>query len=295
MAQTADAIQYLAGRATSRRPFFLVLSWGPPHNPYTSAPLRFRSMYQADKLILRPNVPVSVAKATRDDLAGYYAHCSALDECLGRLREALTQTGLGSNTLVVFTSDHGDMLGSHGMQRKQKPYDESTRVPLLLHGASGMGLSARPLDTPFNSEDLMPTILGLCGVKIPRSVEGKNFSPELRGKHGATETAALLTCVTPFGEWTRRRGGQEYRGVRTDRYTYVRNRAGPWLLFDNQTDPFQTNNLVNAPSSRQVQTKLENVLSTKLKKDGDRFEPGETYIKKWSYQVGENGTVPYEK
>ena len=73
--------------------------------------------------------------------------------------------------MLVFTSDHGDMLGSQGLRKKQKPYDESIRVPLLFRWPKGLKPGIH-LDFPINSEDLMPSILGLCGVKIPKSVEG---------------------------------------------------------------------------------------------------------------------------
>ena len=96
-----------------------------------------------------------------------------------------------------------------------------------------------------------------------------------------------------FGQWERRQGGREYRGIRTARYTYVRDRSGPWLLFDNRADPEQCRNLVNFPGYSALQTKLEDVLVRKLKSSGDEFLPAEAYIKKWGYAVDTNGTVPY--
>src|SRR2546421_240831 len=83
---------------------------------------------------------------------------AALDDCLGQLRAALKETGLDQNTLLLFTSDHGDMLGSHGGRNKQQPYDESIRVPLLLCWPATFGAAPRKLDAPINSEDLMPTV-----------------------------------------------------------------------------------------------------------------------------------------
>ena len=227
-------------------------------------------------------------------LAGYYAHCTALDDCVGELLKTLAENGLAGNTLVVFTSDHGDMLGSQGLHKKQKPYDESIRVPLLCR-LPGRLSSALQLDCPISSEDLMSTILGLCGVKIPRTVEGLDFSHYMRGGKAPGDGAALLTCVSPFGEWDRAHGGREYRGIRTRRYTYIRDLAGPWLLFDNEADVFQTNNLANSPSHAAEQKDLDALLRRKLKKADDRFLPGAEYVKKWGYQVDANGTVAYER
>src|SRR5439155_27289766 len=114
------------------RPFLLWLAWGPPHDPYLTAPPEYRALYDPARLVLRPNVPASMAPELRKNLAGYYAHCSALDAAMGELIQTLQETGLAEITILVFTADHGDMLGSHGMMKKQKPFDESVRVPFLL-------------------------------------------------------------------------------------------------------------------------------------------------------------------
>ena len=142
-AQTRAAQGYIRGRARRNRPFLLVLSWGPPHNPYRTAPARFRAMYNPARIQLRPNVPPGARARARADLAGYYAHCTALDQYVGDLLATLHQAGLADSTIFVFTSDHGDMLGSHGQHRKQRPWDESILVPFLLHWPAGLGREPR--------------------------------------------------------------------------------------------------------------------------------------------------------
>ena len=102
-----------------------------------------------------------------------------------------------------------------------------------------------------------------------------------------------ISCVAPFGQWTRKLGGREYRGLRTTRYTYVRDLSGPWLLFDNETDPYQMDNLVGRPEQAVLQAELEARLKRKLRKTGDRFLPGADYIKKRGYKLDATGTVPY--
>jgi arylsulfatase A-like enzyme len=295
IAQTQDAQQYLRDHAQSHKPFFLFLAWGPPHDPYFTAPEKYRAQYDPAKLTLRPNVPEAGSANARKTLAGYYAHCTALDDCLGELRRTLQEAGLAENTLLVFTSDHGDMLGSQGAYKKQRPWDEAIRVPLLMHWPKVLGVKARQLDAPINSEDLMPTLLGLCGVPIPKSVEGLDYSRYVRGGKNPGDDATVIMCVSPFGEWLRRIGGKEYRGVLTTRYTYVRDLNGPWLLYDNQTDPCQTNNLANQPKHSRLQARLEAKLTRKLKERHDDFLPGDAYIKQWGYKVDANGTVPYER
>lgn len=294
IAQTRDAQQFLRARTNSATPFFLFLAWGPPHDPYQTAPPEYRGMYHADHLQLRGNIPEATVPDARKALAGYYAHCSALDQCVGDLMQTLRETGLEENTLVVFTSDHGDLLGAHGGFNKQQPYDESIRVPLLFSWPQGLGRSPRQLAALINTEDMMPTLLGLCRIKIPKSVEGTDFSRFLRGGKDPSDGAALMSCIAPFGQWERHRGGREYRGIRTPRYTYARDLSGPWLLFDNLADPYQTENLANTPAHARLQAELDRVLQRKLKRNGDSFAPGGTYTRQWGYRVNANGTVPYD-
>ena len=293
IAQTKDAEQYLRDHAKGDKPFILFLSWGPPHNPYQTAPAKYRAMYKPGQMILRPNVPAADQGQARQDLAGYYAHCTALDDCVGGLMQTLRATGLASNTIVLFTADHGALLGSHGQYHKQQPWDESIRVPLLLRWPAGLGANGQRRDALISSEDIMPTLLGLCGAPIPKTVEGLDYSGYLHGGKNPSDGATLISCPAPFGEWDRQHGGREYRGVRTERYTYVRDLKGPWLLFDDQTDPYQTNNLVNEPDGKKLQAQLDVILQRKLKSTGDQFLPAADYIKKWGYSVGNNGTVPY--
>jgi len=293
IAQTKDAQEYLRSRAKDQKPFLLFLAWGPPHDPYGTAPEKYRNLYHADELQLRGNVPEGMTRQARKTLVGYYGHCSALDDCMGELRATLKETGLDKNTIVIFTADHGDLQASHNFYHKQQPYDESVRVPFLVSLPERYGAKPRKFDAPICSEDLMPTILGLCGVAIPASVEGKDYSKHLLGGESPSDGAALITCVAPFGQWTRQMGGKEYRGVRTTRYTYVRDLNGPWLLYDNQNDPFQLDNLVGKPELSAKQAELETILQRKLKEQKDEFLPARTYIEKWGYKVDASGTVPY--
>ena len=290
IAQTRDAQHYLHERDGSK-PFLLVLSWGPPHNPYETAPGEYRQRYRAEDIVLRPNVPPDCAAEARAWLAGYYAHCTALDDCVGALLDTLEETGLAQNTIFVFTSDHGDMLGSQGTERKQKPWEESIRVPFLLRCTD---VSARATDALINSPDLMPTLLGLCDIPVPASVEGLDFSSHIRkGAPDPADGAALLACYHPFGEWSRQGGGREFRGLRTRRHTYTRTLDGPWQLFDNQEDPWQQRNLVDDPASRALRNQLDERLDAMLEQRGDEFLHGDEYIRQWGYTVDESGTVPY--
>lgn len=292
IAQTRDAQQYIRGRQ-SDAPFLMVLSWGPPHAPYDTAPEKYRDLYRPDDIELPDNVPATHAAIARQELAGYYAHCTALDDCVGDLLGTLGETGIDDDTVFLFFSDHGDMLQAHGMDKKQKPWDESIRIPFLLRYPALLGNRGRQLDALVDLPDIMPTLLGLCGIPIPGSVEGLDYSHYLQGGDDPSDGAALLTCPHPFGQWWPGRGGRAYRGLRTGRHTYARVLEGPWLLYDNQADPLQRENLIGRREHRDLLHELDAWLQRRLDAAGDEFLPSLEYIRRFGYRTDERGTVPY--
>lgn len=281
--QTDSAISFID--KNKNNPFLLVLSWGPPHDPYQTAPEEYRKMYDPARLKLRPNVPDSLQAKARKDLAGYYAHCTALDKSAGDLLNALKRAGIEENTILLFTSDHGDMLYSQGKVRKQKPWDESVLVPLLVHYPAGLGVVKRELALPFSNVDILPTLLAISNMEIPETVEGNNYAAVLTGRQKPTgNEAALIQVPVPFHENNFLNGGKEYRGIRTKRYTYVRDLQGPWLLYDNAKDPFQLKNLIGSPAYADVQAKLERTLRAKLADAKDHFLTADEYMRQWNYR-----------
>ncbi len=277
IAQTRDACRYIAEHAKSATPYLLVLSWGPPHDPYHTAPERYRSLYRDREILLRPNIPRSCAAEAQQDLRGYYAHSTALDDCFAELLAALHATGTADDTIVVFTSDHGDMLQSQGLRFKAVPWEESLRIPLLLRYPRVFGSAGHRFPGLINTPDIMPTLLALAGVPVPASVQGSDYwSPPDQEQPRAPATSALLTM--PVSLMTRSYGIAEYRGVRTDRYTYVRASTGPWLLYDRATDPHEMRNLCGRAEAQVIQAQLEAELAEWLTRTGDEFLPGSTLV-----------------
>ncbi len=293
-AQTEDASQYIKKHAKGDNPFLLFLSWGPPHDPYHTAPEKYRKMYSPDSITLRPNVPAEHEKRARNHIAGYYAHCTALDEMVGKLRQTLIEAEIEQETIVLFFSDHGDLLGSQGGYNKQQPYDESIRIPMIFYIPEKFGGRTANLDALINLEDVMPTLLGLSGANIPSEVEGIDYSTYLKGGANPGDTVTVITSVMPYGQWNRDRGGKEFRGLRSTRYTYVKNLNGPWLFFDNEKDPYQMDNLVGNPKYSDLVNSFDRLLSEKLVSYGDEFLPGMEYVRKWNYpELDKTGTVPF--
>jgi arylsulfatase A-like enzyme len=166
------------------------------------------------------------------------------------------------------------------LPRKQFPWDESIRVPFLVRYPRQLGRRKRELITPIDAPDIMPTLLGLAGIAVPESVQGTDYSGVMRGRvKEENEPSALLNLPVSFSV-IRRHGFAEYRGVRTPRYTYVRSIHGPWLLYDNEADPYQKQNLAGKDKFRELQARLEKVLDKKLKSAGDEFLPGSRYVER---------------
>jgi len=281
--QTDLMLEFLNG-LDDRRPFLGVLSWGPPHDPYDQVPREFQDLYDINSLDPLPNVDVddvrknplvrrlTVAQMTRD----YYAAYSALDAEVGRLVRHLDELGRSRDTIVCFVSDHGDMLGAHGYLFKQQPYEESVRIPLILRWPDGLPEGSTD-DQLIGVVDLAPTLLGLAGLPVPTEFQGSDLSRSLgRGDPGAD--ALLLASVVSFSQ-SFMQGVPEWRGVRTARHTYVETVGRtPWLLFDNENDPWQMNNLVSEEADQATRAQLGDALSRLLQETGDPFEPQEVMV-----------------
>ena len=289
-AQTNDARKYIVEQVDNDQPFILMISYGPPHPSSPPAPEEYRALYPVDDIELPPNVPAEYHKEARLRLQHYYAHGTAIDECVGDLMQTIEESGIAENTIFVFTSDHGGMLLSHGLpfEWKQVAWDESAHVPFLLRFPAAHGHQGRVIGTPFNTPDILPTLLGLAKVKIPDSVEGDDLSALITKGTEFKNRSVLYMSVAPIvGQ------GEAHRSLRTERYTYVRNLEGPWLLFDDLQDPWQMNNLIGKATHATLQRELDAELQDHLRKIGDDFRPPQSYIEEWGYDLGQVNEIPF--
>jgi arylsulfatase A-like enzyme len=289
--ETEDAIRYISQNAKNEKPFLLFLSWGAPHFPHNNAPEEMQKLFVPDNLSLPANVPDAMAAVSRKEAAGYYAHIAALDKCLGELQQAIAEAGISENTIFIFTSDHGEMMGSQGVRptQKQVPWAESVRVPFLLQYPRRFGSEGIRISTPLNTPDILPTMLALSGIRVPGTIEGDDLTGVMRNPKKVKERAALIMSVSPFTGVLK----EEYRGIYTSRYTYVESLKGPWLMYDNLNDPLQLNNLAVNPEFSTLREELGSSLREELKKAGDEFKPRDHYISKWGYKVNKHGYIDY--
>ncbi|MHC4123990.1 MAG: sulfatase family protein [Planctomycetota bacterium] len=306
--ETTRAIKFLQEHKSkySTSPFFLALSWAPPHWgcpswDYAEYPEEFK-IYKPSEINIPPNVPKEIESLARKEIANYYGTITALDAQVGRILDALDKLKFANNTIVVFTSDHGDHLSSHGYGKpienkfelpfykctsKATPYNESIHIPLIIKYPPE-GLKGIRADSLISSVDIMPTLLGLCGVRIPDDVQGDDLSHVVLDKDGIEKDSVYLQILGP-GWPTRDKWVGYWRGVRTKRWVYARwldNEYGP-VLFDCKNDPYEMNNLAGKQEYGQIQERLEKRLKKWMKETDDPFETGKRDKKKKMLMLGQ--------
>ena len=154
---------------------------------------------------------------------------------------------------------------------------------MLIRYPEKLGKKSIAIHKPIGTPDILPTLLGLSDIKIPATIDGKDVSAGNLQPSKYPIDAALIMLPVPFHEYNFGNGGREYRGVRTERYTYARKLNRPWLLYDNKTDPYQQNNLINKPDYQALLQSLEATISKKLKENNNQFLPADAYMKLWNY------------
>lgn len=243
------------------RPFLLVTSFLKPHDPVTPAE-RFMKMFHApdmklpstwDKVNLS-TVPYLVRKrieynhATpelRDPeqakrrIAAYYASLAQSDDCAGKVLQALRELGLERDTIVLYTSDHGDMLGAHGIWGKNLFYEQSAGVPLMFR-VPGLTPANSRCETPVSLVQLLPTLTDLCGIPTPTGIDGTSFAANLR-EPGRTEETTVFSEINLN---TRHSGYM----VRHGNYKYCYYPHDMPELYDLLTDPQEMKNLALLPA-----------------------------------------------
>jgi choline-sulfatase len=237
-----------------------------PH-PEWYAPEEFHKLYKPEDMpvpgtIYEPseNVPEIIRRRQkvaerytedqiRNIMAAYYANVSYLDDNIGRLLKALESLDLDKRTIVVYTSDHGDMLFEHGMLQKHCFFEGAVTVPFLIRHPQISGGHSN--DSLVSLIDILPTMLDLTGVGIPDSVEGESLVPLLESGKGRTDNAVF----SEFYKW-----GYAERMVRKDNWKYIHSEGQPSQLYDLDNDPVEVNNLASDQNHAEVCERLEEAI-----------------------------------
>ena len=260
------------------KPFFLAVGFVRPHVPLV-APRKYFAPYAIDEMVLPPKIPgdwddIPKTPGNRRTsqhlqmdirqqkklIRAYYASVSYMDAMIGKVMEALKESGQRENTIVIFTSDHGYHLGEHDLWSKVSIHEESARVPLII------SMPSKPpavCDSLVELIDLYPTVSKLCGLKIPANIQGKDISRMLDDPQVKVRDAILCS-----GQ------GRLYREDRWALLDY--GKTGE--LYQMDKDPKQYTNLIGDPDyadtvaelKRKLKEKLAEVSKNDLKIDGHK-------------------------
>jgi choline-sulfatase len=295
---TNMAINRLKEHAEKKDPFAMVVAYSPPHDPFTERNVQ-KKFYDMFKDV---NFPLPETWNDTPDpymdrntnqkrwlshwkiklgfmMKAYYAMTAALDHEIGRIMKTLEETGLDKDTIVIFTSDHGEMFGAQGRVFKMTFYEESARVPFIIRWPGKIPAGKRS-DACMATPDVMPTILGLCKQTIPKAVEGMDLSQLALGQKGPEPEFALLQGMGHTFLWN---DGFEWRAIRDKQYTYARYlKDGKELLFDNKNDPIQSKDLASNENYQSKLKELREKMNAKMASINDEFKKCSWYRDNWT-------------
>ncbi|MDO8538850.1 MAG: sulfatase-like hydrolase/transferase [Opitutaceae bacterium] len=293
---------FQAGRACEfldrhrREPFVLHVNYLEPHTPYRSPlnginppealpidpsctrdddpeqiPMRYR---------LRQGPPGNDEAKLREIRTHYLGNVTCVDRSVGRILARLEQHGLTDNTVIVFTSDHGDQLGAHQLMGKSVLYEESVRVPCFIKVPGGRG---HRVASPWSHIDFVPTLLELMGQPVPENLPGRSRAPEVRGESAPARNA--------FAQWSFNRAGDgdrtppdtaSARAVRESSRTVIT--PDGWklclsdvdrcLLFNRREDPYEQRNLFYRGAHREVIARLTKEIHAWQQRTADKLAVG---------------------
>ena len=267
-----ESIRFLENYARPNEPFFLVSSFLKPHDPFMPAK-RFADMFEAEKMelpsswgkadikhlpeevrqsieIIRWTPELKEASEARQRVASYYGCLAQMDDCVGQILSALQRVGLDRNTVVVYTSDHGEMLGDLGLWNKFQFYEGSCGVPLSFRIP---GQSPSVCNTPVSLISLKSTLAELCQVPLAGTSDGTSFAGLVRKPDSTMKYGPV------FAEYNVGNAGAKYM-IRDGNYKYTH-----WVndiseLYDLEADPRELHNLASRPEYRQVMDRLKQQL-----------------------------------
>ena len=266
-----ETLEYLRSQP-AEQPWFLLASYSRPHFPLT-APKRLLDKYWPDNVDM-PNIPPGhleqthpFAKGLRDNFktheipdeearkarAAYYTCCEFLDETVGDLLTLLERDGFLDNTIIVYTTDHGEMAGEHGQWWKSSYYEAAARVPLIVYDRQLQQSHGNRVTAPVELNDLFPTLCTRAGIPIPEGLDGDELTDLMSGNAEGWRN----TAITEY--WANQTTGP-MRMLRTPRYKYVAFPEHESILFDLETDPDEFENLTGQAEHRELEASLHEQL-----------------------------------
>jgi arylsulfatase A-like enzyme len=268
------AIKFLKERP-GEKPFFVVCGFNGPHPPF-KIPEPYYSMYDSEPIPepanFRPGAGEPLCKERsfyrtlwkdhgsewerwKKTVAVYRGFATYIDHQVGRLLDCLEDEGKLDETMVIYCSDHGEMLGQHGLWHKMQAYEESLRVPLVIRAP--WIASKRRSNAPASLIDLAPTILSAAGITSPSNYEGSDLSVTFDGGDEIPGREYVFSEHAPLGTF---HGETDWRMVTDNRFKYIWNRADRDELYDLLNDPDELSNLAADSKETETQVRLRHEL-----------------------------------
>lgn len=269
------------------QPFFFSVGYFRPHTPFI-APSKYFDMYPLEDIepIVMPegdrkDIPLAALADRKNQLSltmqqrkqitqAYYASISFVDGQVGKLVKGLEQMGELDNTIIVFTSDHGFLLGEHNLWQKGDLFENSARVPLIMIPPKGTPVAKGKNDALVELIDLYPTITELAGVTAPDYIQGQSLVDLMQGKTSKIRDSAYTTMPSRAAKYYPELLYQKIDGhsIRTDRFRYTEwgNGVFGYELYDLQKDPNEINNLVHAYQYKTSLILLQKLLQQRQQK-----------------------------
>jgi len=277
---TDMALDFIKRKTDEGKPWCYYIAYGPPHKPEQCLP-EFLDMYDPEAFDLPAGSEIMDEKTKaklRKVLQMYYAQVTAVDQEIGRLQKGLKELGVDDNTIIIYTSDHGDVLGSNNkeivqkyietnrnlnntIRTKGKPFSAAYRIPLIIKSPN-MKQPGLTTDALVSSVDLVPTILDLAGIELPDYMKGTSMAEWITQASGPEQ---------PYIYMGLHEGKNAWRAVWDGKY--MLSTLDYKLFYDFENDPEETNNLYANPDAKDIQEKYETALLKMAEKTGDPIFP----------------------
>ena len=277
---TDMALDFIKRKTEKDQPWCYYIAYGPPHKPEQCLP-EFLEMYDSDTFELPPgseNMNAKTIKELREVLQMYYAQVTAVDFEIGRLQKGLKELNINDNTIIIYVSDHGDVLGSNNQEivkkyietnrnlsntirTKGKPFSTAFRIPFIV-SAPNIKVQGLESDALVSSVDLVPTILELAGIEVPEYMQGLSMADWITKGEGPEQPYIYLGLHSTKNAWRAVWDGK-----------YMLSLLDYQLFYDYKNDPFETDNLFANPEASEKKKEYETKLIELAEKTGDPILP----------------------
>ncbi|MBM4047389.1 MAG: DUF4976 domain-containing protein [Planctomycetes bacterium] len=276
------AVEALPQLAASGQPWCLYVGVVGPHDPF-HVPEKYAGMYDPKKVDLPPSFRDTLEDKprvyqrmrqqywsqltedeVRESIAHYWAYCTMMDDMLGEVLDALDKAGQADDTVTIFTSDHGDYCGAHGLYCKGVPaFREAYNIPLIVRWPKGLAQPGRRVDDFITLADFAPTFIELAGASSPQRMSGRSFLPFLRDQRPADWPDAFYTQFNAVELY------YSQRVVQTREFKYVYNGFDFDELYDLRTDPHEMVNVAARPEYESIKRELVRKMWRKAREEKD--------------------------